>query len=296
MRSPTVKADSLEWMREMPLLTSFAPPIVALILTFGLGWSAAVLIGKLEAARGMTEKRDGSLVSDGASGVLGFLGGAAAFLIGVLMLASVDHFNATSDVANQEAIAYSAAFQSSVALPDAGRPTVQRDLVCLMRSVASDSWSASAKGDLAGDRNTNAWLAKTMSDLSTIELQRDAQRDPLGAVESELRDASKFGQQRLLSGESNLPAAMWALLYVSLLVLTFLMTVMLRPYPLLLTVSLGATFIVSAGMLCVLVAFAEPFDTDTGVYISPLALEAVMIRMEESQPGPAWDPCERLTL
>lgn len=277
------------------MLTPFLLPIIVLVVTFSLGWLVAMLIARLETARGMIAKREGSLVSDGAQGVLGFIGGASAFLIGVLMLASVDHFNATSEVANEEAIAYSAAFQTSVALPAPARQIVQRDLVCLMRSVATDSWYAATKGDLTGDRNSNAWLAKTMSDLGTLSQQPDMRSDIPGAVESELREAAKFGQKRLLGGESTLPLAMWALLYLSLLVLVFLMTIMMRSYPLLLALCIGATFTVSAGMIFVLVAFAEPFDTDTGVYISPRALEAVLLSSQESQPGAAWDSCERLS-
>lgn len=277
------------------MLTPFLLPIIVLVVTFSLGWLVAMLIARLETARGMIAKREGSLVADGAQGVLGFIGGASAFLIGVLMLASVDHFNATSEVANEEAIAYSAAFQTSVALPAPARQIVQRDLVCLMRSVATDSWHAATKGDLTGDRNSNAWLAKTMSDLGTLSQQPDMRSDIPGAVESELREAAKFGQKRLLGGESTLPLAMWALLYLSLLVLVFLMTLMMRSYPLLLALCIGATFTVSAGMIFVLVAFAEPFDTDTGVYISPRALEAVLLSSQESQPGAAWDSCERLS-
>lgn len=277
------------------MLTPFLLPLLGLVVTFGLGWLAAMRMARLETARGMIDKREGSLVADGAQGVLGFVGGASAFLIGVLMLASVDHFNATSEVANEEAIAYSAAFQNSVALPDPARQIVQRDLVCLMRSVATDSWNAATTGDLTGDRNSNAWRAKTVSDFSTIALASGGSSDALDAVASEVRDATKFGQQRLLAGESTLPLAMWALLYLSLLVLTFLMTLMMRSYPLLLALCLGATFIVSAGMISVLVAFAEPFDTDTGVYISPRALESVLITAQESQPGAAWDSCERLS-
>ncbi len=277
------------------MLTPFLLPLLGLVVTFGLGWLAAMRMARLETARGMIDKREGSLVADGAQGVLGFVGGASAFLIGVLMLASVDHFNATSEVANEEAIAYSAAFQNSVALPDPARQIVQRDLVCLMRSVATDSWNAATTGDLTGDRNSNAWRAKTVSDFGTIALASGGSSDALDAVASEVRDATKFGQQRLLAGESTLPLAMWALLYLSLLVLTFLMTLMMRSYPLLLALCLGATFIVSAGMISVLVAFAEPFDTDTGVYISPRALESVLITAQESQPGAAWDSCERLS-
>jgi hypothetical protein len=282
-------------MREVPVLTPFLLPLLGLVVTFGLGWLAAMRMARLETARGMIDKREGSLVADGAQGVLGFVGGASAFLIGVLMLASVDHFNATSEVANDEAIAYSAAFQNSVALPDPALQIVQRDLVCLMRSVATDSWNAATTGDLTGDRNSNAWRAKTVSDFGTIALASGGSSDALDAVASEVRDATKFGQQRLLAGESTLPLAMWALLYLSLLVLTFLMTLMMRSYPLLLALCLGATFIVSAGMISVLVAFAEPFDTDTGVYISPRALESVLITAQESQPGAVWDSCERLS-
>ncbi len=277
------------------MLTPFLLPLLGLVVTFGLGWLAAMRMARLETARGMIDKREGSLVADGAQGVLGFVGGASAFLIGVLMLASVDHFNATSEVANDEAIAYSAAFQNSVALPDPALQIVQRDLVCLMRSVATDSWNAATTGDLTGDRNSNAWRAKTVSDFGTIALASGGSSDALDAVASEVRDATKFGQQRLLAGESTLPLAMWALLYLSLLVLTFLMTLMMRSYPLLLALCLGATFIVSAGMISVLVAFAEPFDTDTGVYISPRALESVLITAQESQPGAVWDSCERLS-
>ena len=277
------------------MLTPFLLPLLGLVVTFGLGWLAAMRMARLESARGMIDKREGSLVADGAQGVLGFVGGASAFLIGVLMLASVDHFNATSEVANDEAIAYSAAFQNSVALPDPALQIVQRDLVCLMRSVAPDSWEAATTGDLTGDRNSNAWRAKTVSDFGTIALASGGSSDALDAVASEVRDAAKFGQHRLLAGESTLPLAMWALLYLSLLVLTFLMTLMMRSYPLLLALCLGATFIVSAGMISVLVAFAEPFDTDTGVYISPRALESVLITAQESQPGAVWDSCERLS-
>ncbi len=277
------------------MLTPFLLPLLGLVVTFGLGWLVAMRIARLETARGMIDKREGSLVADGAQGVLGFIGGASAFLIGVLMLASVDHFNATSEIANEEAIAYSAAFQNSVALPDPARQIVQRDLVCLMRSVATESWNAANTGDLTGDRNSNAWRAKTVSDFGTIALASGGSSDALDAVTSEVRDAAKFGQQRLLAGESTLPLAMWALLYLSLLVLTFLMTLMMRSYPLLLALCLGATFIVSAGMISVLVAFAEPFDTDTGVYISPRALESVLTTAQESQPGAAWDSCERLS-
>lgn len=273
---------------------SYLPVMGILILVFASGIVLALLVGRLENSRGLSDRRDGSLVADGAAGVLGFLGGAAAFLLGVLMLASVDHFNATADLASQEAIAYSAAFDATPALPEPGRQVIQRDLACLVRSVATDSWEASTKGELAGDLNTQAWFTRTLADLSDVRAVEQSGQGSIDSVEDELIDAGKFGQQRLLSGESELPAAMWGLVYLSLFMLAFISTLMMRSHMLLLSLSLCAIFLVSAGMVAVLVAFAEPFDKDTGVYISPQAIEAVAIRLTAAYPGPAWDACERL--
>ncbi len=61
------------------MLTPFLLPLLGLVVTFGLGWSVAMLLAKLEAARGLLAKREGSLVADGAQGVLGFIGGPPHF-------------------------------------------------------------------------------------------------------------------------------------------------------------------------------------------------------------------------
>ncbi len=70
----------------------------------------------------------------------------------------------------------------------------------------------------------------------------------------------------------------------------------MRSWPVLgsITATAPTSGIVTYEMVAVLVAFAEPFDKDTGVYISPQAIEAVTIRLTAAYPGPAWDSCERL--
>ena len=120
------------------------------------------------------------------------------------------------------------------------------------------------------------------------------QENSLGNLQSELVNASKSGQERLLAADSNLPAALWILVYISIFVLTLSLTLLLRPYPVLATTTLGAILILSTAMVWVLTAFAEPFSKDDGVYISPRALNAVMVRLQGTYPGPAWEPCEQL--
>jgi hypothetical protein len=47
-------------------------------------------------------------------------------------------------------------------------------------------------------------------------------------------------------------------------------------------------------MLWTLTTFDEPFNQGDGVYISPRALNAVMVRLQATYPGADWSPCENL--
>lgn len=268
------------------LLTLFAVFAVAV----GLG----LFIHRIEVHKGLIDNRDRRLVGDGMNGALGFLGGSAAFLLGVLMLASIDHYNATDDIVTQEALSYSAAYDSTAGLPGQDKAKLQRDLVCLMRSVSTNSWAATQAEDLTGSENSHAWRARALEDANGVEPKTTVQENSLGNLQSELVNASKSGQERLLAADSNLPAALWILVYISIFVLTLALTLLLRPYPVLATTTLGAILVLSTAMVWVLTAFAEPFSKDDGVYISPRALNSVMVRLEGSYPGPAWEPCEQL--
>jgi hypothetical protein len=262
-----------------------------LAVTFGAAVALGLLVHRLEERSGRIDNRDRRLVGDGMTGALSFLGGSAAFLLGVLMLTSVDHFNGTAASATAEALNYSAAFDGTAALRPADTDKLQRDLVCLMRSVATTSWAATEEGDLTGSENTHAWQARALRDADAVVPETYVQ-DGLSTVHSELREAAKAGQERLLASEANLPTALWLLVYLSLFVLIFSLTLLLRPYPTLAVATLAAIMVLSTAMVWVLTAFSGPFSKGDGVYISPRALESVMLRLQSSYPGKAWEPCE----
>lgn len=225
---------------------------------------------------------------------MGFLGGSTAFLLGLLLLGSLNHFNATDDIVNSEAVAYSAAFNSTAGLAAEDRTKIQRDLVCLMRSVTTNSWSATQITDLTGSENTHAWRGRVMRDVNAATTTSPAQVNSLQTLQSKLIDAAEAGQNRLLASESDLPAALWVVVYISIFVLTMALTTLLRPYPAVAATLLLSILVVSSAMVWVLTAFAQPFTTNDGVYIPPHALDAVATRLERAYPGPAWAPCEKL--
>jgi hypothetical protein len=139
--------------------------LAGLVVAFGAAVGLGLVAQRIEVRRNLIGGRDGRLVSDGMGGAGGFLGGAAAFLLGVLMLASIDHYYATRSGVDAEAVAYAAAFNAAATLPASDQDRIQRDLVCLMRSVSTDSWEATAAEQLTGARNTDLWRARIRGDV-----------------------------------------------------------------------------------------------------------------------------------
>jgi hypothetical protein len=273
-------------------------PLVLTTLT--IVFAAAVGLGLLLHRRHVREpghdRADHTLGADGMAGAVGFVGGAAAFLLGVLMLASLDHYNGTKAIVSNEAIAYSGAFASTDGLPDASRRTIQRDLICLMRSVSTNSWAAAEAGDLAGSDNTHAWRRRASADANATVTQTKSQEVSLDNLKSRLISASEIGQQRLLATESDLPLALWILVFASIFVLTTILTGLLAAHPsrTLAVTALAAVFVVSTTMLWTLATFDKPFTQGDGVFISPRALNAVMVRLQDTYPDADWGVCETL--
>lgn len=83
---------------------------------------------------------------------------------------------------------------------------------------------------------------------------------------------------------------------VSIFVLTAFLTALLITYPsrTLAIAGLVSVLIVSTAMLWTLDTFDEPFTQGDGVYISPRALNGVMVRLESTYPEADWGPCETL--
>ena len=257
-----------------------------LILVAGAGVGLGLVVRRL-AGRGGVDEFD-------AGGAVGFVGGTASFLLGVLMLVSINRFDDAERIVGAEANAYSAAFDSSAALatPDQGR--VQRDLVCLMRSVTTDSWATTQVLDVTGAPNTHAWRARVRSGVDAIEPKSDAQRNGLSLLQSQLIEADNAGLQRYRAADGHLPAGLQVLVFVAILILFFLTTLSLRVNRVMAVSALAGMLIVTSAMLWLLTAFEQPFTKDDGVYIQPRALAAVMIRLQSAHPGAAWAPCERL--
>lgn len=271
--------------------------MVYLAVVFAAGIGAGLVIHRVYVRGTDRARSDESAGGEGMSGAVGFIGGTAAFLLSLLMLGSLDHYNSTKAIVADEALAYSAAFESTNELAPEDQAKARRDLVCLMRSVATNSWAAAQSEDLTGSDNTHAWRRRASADAATVTTQTKAQENSLNTLQTELINASKSGQQRLLAAEAELPIALWGLVCLSIFILVAMLTALLRAHPnrFLAVTAMVAAMLLSAAMVWTLSAFDQPFYKGDGVYISPRAVNAVMLRLEGTYPGPAWAPCEALS-
>jgi len=243
---------------------------------------------------GRTESQ--SVGGDGMAGVLGYTGAAVAFLLGLLLVFAVNDFTAASASATQEAVYAGSAFDSAADLPEASAREVQRDLVCLIRSTATDSWEAAASMDAMEAANTLEWRSRTLQDLAAIPKGTAEAQATVDAVRGDIVAMTNLSQERLLLAPSDLPALMWVVLAIGIFCLLFPLAFMLDRNPVLWGIGIATTVLVTGAIVAALTFFSEPYDTTGGVAVTPVALQSVEKRLQAQYPSVDWSACPDLSL
>ena len=234
--------------------------------------------------------REHAMLLSGWEGAVGYASGTVAFLLGLMLFFSVTHFTEAQGLASKEATAYATAFDATRLLSPPAAGPLQRDLACMMQTTRDGSWESMGRHDLTGDENLTAWFVRLHADLAALDPMTHGD---VATATTAVMDLSQTRQARLLTAQSDLPAAIWVIIYLSVFVLFLLLGITLFGNPLLMTVALGATIILTGASIAALVFFADPYS-DLGVTLEPTAIRAVIVRLQESNPGAIWDACPTL--
>ncbi len=236
---------------------------------------------------------DTGFVADGLSATLGTVGGLLAFVLGFLVVFTLDNYTAAQDIASQEASAYSAAFEAAVLLPPERGEPIQRDLACLIDSVRTEGWFY-AEGDRpTADDVIESWWVQTRIDLGLLPEAGALQEYAAETVYSSLAEARSLGEQRLLMNGSSVPGIIWIIIWLSITALVTLTYVCLRNNTFILLTSISVLTVVIGVVLWALITFANPFSTSDGTAVEAEDLAATLVRLQDTYPTPAsiWDPC-----
>ena len=170
---------------------------------------------------------------------------------------------------------------------------VRRDTICLMRSVATDSWTSAARADLTGDENTAAWAAQVRSSVASLPTRTATQQEAQAQMMTAFQEAQNARQKRILSSAFNLPLIVWIVIDLGVFVFAALMMISLPNRPRTALVLIGACLLFTMGVVGALSMFATPF-TKIGVSVQPDDIEGALLRLEDIYPDKDWSPCERL--
>ena len=265
---------------------------LGLLLSTALGICAGILLRRYLASReDQSEHAAGGVLTDALAYVSGVLG----IMLGLMLFFSVQVYEEVRQSAREEAVALADVFENAEYFPSSPADQVRRDTICLMRSVATDSWTSAESGDLTGDENTAAWAARVRASIADLPVRTSTQQEAQAQTMSAFQEAQNARQKRILSSAFQLPLIVWLVIDLGVLVFATLMMVSLPDRPRLAMVLIGSCLLFTMGVVGALSMFATPF-THLGVSVKPDDIYGALLRLEDTNPDQDWSPCERLAV
>lgn len=266
---------------------------IGLVLATGLGIAVGIGLLKYLGRRNELPDEAESHAQGFLTDALGYVSGVLGIMLGLLLFFSVQVFEDASASAKDEALSLVDVYETADYFPAAPADRLRRDSVCLMRSVATDSWNAAEAGDLTGDENTAAWAAVVRKGIEQLPSDGNVHAEAQKAAMDSFQKAQSARQSRTLSSVWKLPTIVWLVLDLGAFVFAGLVILSLPGRRRTALVLIGACLLFTMGVVGALSMFATPF-TRLGVSVEPTAIEGSLIRLQRTYPGQDWSPCPRL--
>lgn len=267
---------------------------LALLAVIAAGWFAGHWLFR-RLRNPSAPEQEGDTQSEGLGDTIGFVGGAFGILLGLLLVFTVGHYVDARQVSKDEAATAAALFAGVHPFPAESRDPLRHDLVCYMRSVATDDWGAARTGQLAGAADTSAYAIDVQEQIDELPADTPAQENNSYLVSEEFLDLAKLRQMRLLHSVPEVPPAIWVVLYASTFLFVGLVVFRLGSRRRVARLAVGATTVLLVASVGALIELDAPYK-GVGTSLRPVAMDAALTRLQESYPAPAtiWQPCERL--
>jgi hypothetical protein len=253
-----------------------------LLVTIAGGWFLGKQIHRWIAKRSPGEETSGGELSR-LSDTVGFVGGAAGILLGLLLVFAVQHYTDAQAATRDEAVKNSRLFYSMGPFDAAERTAARQSLICYMESVVQDDWRATAADDITGAENTTAWSKKVRTELSEFTVETEKTTSAFQVLDEQTLGVAELRQFRLLIAQPQIPLTVWLVIYLSSLVLAALLALHLADRKYLGRVSIAAIYLVLAVVVMALAVLDEPFDSSMG-RMEPTAMQSTIKTLTDSYP------------
>jgi hypothetical protein len=272
---------------------------VVLLVVIAAGWWAGRWLLTRYRGKPRAESTGGEAPDTGSerlTDTIAFVGGAYGILLGLLLVFAVGHFVDARQVSKDEAATAAALFNAVDPFPASVRDPLRHDLICYMRSVATDEWAAMRAGDLTGSENAGAYATKVQQEIGALPQDEDVEASNHYFVTEEILELAKDRQLRLLHAVPEIPPVIWLVLYVSAFLFMLLTVFHLGRRRWLARLAVAATTLLLMAIIGALIQLDAPY-VGIGTSLRPVALTAATERLQDANPQPAslWAPCKRLS-
>lgn len=265
---------------------------IGLLVSTGLGILAGILLLKYLGRDELPDQR-GDAAHGFLNDALTYVSGVLGIMLGLLLFFSVQVYEDASVSATNEALALVDVYEIADYVPEAPADQLRRDTICLMRSVATDSWAAAEAGDLTGDENTAAWADSARKAIEGLPSEGNVQTEAQTSAMDSFKSAQSARQSRILSSVWKLPTIVWLVIDLGAFVFAGLVVLSLPGRRRTAYVLIGACLLFTMGVVAALSMFATPF-TRLGVSVQPTAVQAALVRLQHTYPQRDWSDCPRL--
>jgi uncharacterized membrane protein len=261
--------------------------VVAVLTHLLILW--AVLAAALIAAR--THRRARSAEKSGEFGAaLGFIATSFGLLLGLLVVFATNHYTSTRTEAQTEATAAVALFGDLAAFPTDVRERTRHDVVCYMRAVIGNNWTAMERGDSNEPLATRRIQDRMFAAINGLALDDPRQSAAASRAAGKVTEVGSSRQRLLFLARPSIPVVLWVLIYVGAGVLVFLIASDLVARRETAIAGLAAIVLMLSVVIAVLTSLDRPFSPLARV--GPTAMERGLVLLSNDRAGAPWlRPC-----
>ena len=163
-------------------------------------------------------KRRGTDTSGQFTNTAVFVGFLFGFLLTTLQVFATNHYSDARSQAQSEPTSLATMYDDLGVFPPHVRTTGRRDVICYMWSVAEGDWKAQERGEAQESPDTVVWGDRLRNFRNKLPQNLPATQ----VVSTDLSNADNARQQLLFLAQPQIPAILWAIVFVSGGILIFL--------------------------------------------------------------------------
>jgi hypothetical protein len=224
----------------------------------------------------------GSYFEDGdrAAGVFGVIATGFAVLIGFVVFLAFQSYDTSRSGAETEARIVAQQFETAQFLPVSARAPLGGELVCYARDVVHNEWPAMSSG--RGAQVVNPWGVAMFRTMKTVNPRTSAEQTAYSKWFDQRSDRENARADRTHGAEGVIPAPLWIVLFISVLVLFAFMLFFAdsAERAVVQATMIGSVAVVMTSTLLLLWFLDKPYHSGVGG-LRPVAMTRTLVTLKQ---------------